>query len=97
MKPDAIVTIDPQKQEILFENETANNAPLFWGLPSVYKQVKRLQGKKVFCHCDSCIPKEISDREKYISPGGSVSNFAFSILNYLGFHKVIAIGWIWLF
>ena len=92
VKPDAIVTIDPQKQEILFENETANNAPLFWGLPSVYKQVKRLQGKKVFCHCDSCIPKEISDREKYISPGGSVSNFAFSILNYLGFHKVIAIG-----
>ena len=46
VKPDAIVTIDPQKQEILFENETANNAPLFWGLQSVYKQVKRLTGKK---------------------------------------------------
>lgn len=32
VKPDAYVTVDPQKQGILFDNETAEKIPLFWGL-----------------------------------------------------------------
>ena len=48
IRPDAFVTIDPQKQDILFENETAEQTPLFWCLQSVYKQVKKMSGRKVF-------------------------------------------------
>ena len=92
IKPDAYATIDPQKQEVLFENTTAMATPLFWGLPSVYKQVSRLKGTKIFCNCDTCVPDWIADTENYISPGGSISNMVFSILNFLGFHKIIAIG-----
>ena len=31
VKPDAYVTVDPQKQEILFENKTAQNTRYFGG------------------------------------------------------------------
>ena len=92
IKPDGFATIDPQKQEVLFENQTADETPLFWCLLSVYKQVRKLKGTKIFCNCDSCVPKDIADKVEYISPGGSVANMVLSILNYLGFHKIIAIG-----
>ena len=92
IKPDGFATIDPQKQEVLFENQTADETPLFWCLQSVYKQVRKLKGTKIFCNCDSCVPKDIADKVEYISPGGSVANMVLSILNYLGFHKIIAIG-----
>lgn len=29
IKPDGFATIDPQKQEVLFENQTADETPLF--------------------------------------------------------------------
>lgn len=92
VKPDAFVTVDPQKQQILFENEIAQNTPLFWGLSSVYNQVRQLRGKKIFCNMDSYLPEQLNAKLEYISAGGSVANTALSILMYLGFHKIIAIG-----
>lgn len=92
VKPDAFVTIDPQKQEILFNNEIAQNTALFWGLPSVYNQVKQLKGRKIFCNLDSYLPDELEGKLELIAAGGSVANTAFSILRYIGFKKIIAIG-----
>lgn len=92
VKPDAYVTVDPQKQEILFENKTAQNTPLFWGLQSVHRQVKQLKCRKIFCNMDSYLPDELKGKLEYIIAGGSVANTGFSILKYLGFHKIIAIG-----
>lgn len=92
VKPDAYVTVDPQKQEILFDNETAQNTPLFWGLQSVNNQIKRLKGRKIFCNMDSYLPDEFKGSMEFIAAGGSVANTGFSILQYMGFHKIIAIG-----
>lgn len=92
VRPDAYVTIDPQKQEILFDNETAENTPLFWGLQSVNKQIARLKERKFFCNMDSYLPDEFKGKIQFIAAGGSVANTAFSILQYMGFHKIIAIG-----
>lgn len=90
--PDAIVTIDPQKQDILFHNEVANKTPLFFSTSSIYKNIKDLQGKKVFCYTEDFVPTELENRIELISAGGSVANTAFSIISYLGFKKIIAIG-----
>lgn len=92
VKPDAYVTVDPQKQGILFDNETAENTPLFWGLQSVNNQMMRLKGRKIFCNMDSYLPDELKGKMEFIVAGGSVANTAFSILRYMGFRKIIAIG-----
>ena len=41
---------------------------------------------------DSYLPEQLNAKLEYISAGGSVANTALSILMYLGFHKIIAIG-----
>lgn len=90
--PDAFVTIDPCKQKILFENQLVEKLPFFYGMHSTYDNIKKLKGKKIFCHIDNIIPKEIAGRMEVIEAGGSVANTAFSIVEYLGFKNIITIG-----
>lgn len=90
--PDAVVTIDACKQEVLFDNELVQKLPVFYGLHSRYSNIKKLQGEKIFCHVDNLIPDDIADKMEAVSAGGSVSNTAFSIVEYLGFETIIAVG-----
>lgn len=44
------------------------------------------------CNMDSYLPDELKGKMEFIVAGGSVANTAFSILRYMGFRKIIAIG-----
>lgn len=95
IEPDAFITLDAVKPAVLFQNKIALNTPLFYCAHSIYDYIKNLKGKKIYCNMDNvgdALLKHIGKEEQMISGGGSVSNAAFSIAQYIGFKNIIAIG-----
>lgn len=92
IEPDAYLTIDPVKPQVLFENKLSDSVPLFYCSNSVFEHIKELHGRKVFCHIDNMLPPLIKDSEAQINAGGNVASSAFSVAQYLGFKNIIIIG-----
>jgi len=93
--PDLLVTTDPHKPMILFDDERALNIPLIVCMHTRYDIMVKHVGKK-FMFSDSEYIANIYNRfNKVISAletGGSVANTAFSMAKYLGFKKIILMG-----
>ena len=95
IKPNIYITLDPIKPDVLFHNETAEKTPLLYCEHSKYESICKLKGKKIFCNIDNfanSVLKELGKEEELMSAGGSVSNTAYAVAQYIGFKNVIVIG-----
>ena len=96
VRPDIAVTVDPNKELVLFEDERIAQLPMLVCIMSNTKVLDRHKGKKIYfgesdSYCDSICKKY----EKELSPlesGGSVANNAFSLAKFLGFKTIILMG-----
>lgn len=95
IQPDAVVTTDPVKEKVLFENKVMKNSPLFYCLESVHDNIKNLKGRKIFynnnggnCQLLNCFSKD----SEALEIRGSVSNVAIGLARYMGFKTIIVIG-----
>lgn len=95
IQPDVIVTIDPDKERILFENDLAKRTPIIYSSWSTYDAIYKLTGRKIFCNTNQFTAdflKLLDKKEPYIVCGGNVATTAISIAHYLGFENLITIG-----
>ena len=95
IEPDAIITADPVKEKVLFENELVNRVPLFYTLESVHEHINGLKCPKIIvnnynadCSMLTRFHKDMEALEVY----GSVSNLALGVVRYIGFKTIITIG-----
>lgn len=93
--PDLLVTTDPHKPMVLFEDERALEIPLIVCMHSRYEIMAKHRGQKfMFSDSDYIIDiynrfgKEISS----LQTGGSVANTAFSLVKFLGFKTIVLMG-----
>jgi hypothetical protein len=93
--PDIMVTVDANKEDVLFENEVAENTPLFFADSSRHDMIKHLKGQKVmFATSGLCksVLDELHVKMPFIHSGGTVTTTAVSIADELGFRNIIVIG-----
>lgn len=93
--PDAVVTIDPIKNEILFENDLAKNIPVFYCLNSRYDVLDELNGPKIFVNMTEwgdVLLKKLGKEEQLVEHGGNVATSAIATAVHLGFRNIITIG-----
>jgi len=93
--PDLLVSTDPHKPMVLFEDDRALKIPLIVCMHTRYDIMEKHIGKK-FMFSDSAYTDNIYDKfNKGISAlqtGGSVANTAFSMAQFLGFKTIILMG-----
>lgn len=94
--PDMSVTVDPHKPVSLFQSETARNVPMIVSAFSNNEVVRYISGKRFYIgemdymsHIYTLYGKETPVQ---LETGGSVANTAFSVLQYLGFKKIMLVG-----
>lgn len=93
--PDAVITNDPLKQDILFQNELMEQTPIFYAIESKYNAIKLLQGRKILYNNNAANLKLLDDlygEPILVKAYGSVTNVALGIAEYIGFHTMIVIG-----
>jgi len=93
--PDLLVTTDPHKPMVLFEDERALNIPLVVCMHTRYDIMVKHIGKK-FMFSDSDYIVDIYNKFgkaiAALETGGSVANTAFSIAKFLAFKTIILMG-----
>ncbi len=93
--PDVIVTLDPDKERVLFENDKVNEIPMFFGTHATYDVVKQNRKKTILYNNMKFFYyflNQMDVQTGLIDTGSSVANSAFSIARYLGFKDIIIIG-----
>ena len=93
--PDMLVTLDPDKERILFEDDRVNDMYLCYSVHGTYDVIKKNRKKKILYNNMAYLYKmleELGVDTGIIDVGGSVANSAFSIARYLGFKDIIVIG-----
>lgn len=93
--PDITVTIDPIKPLILFEDDRIKNLPMVVYTSSNKDVLKNHQGRLFFFdgseYCAD-IYKKYGKIISTLTSGGSVSDIAFSLAQFIGFKKMILMG-----
>lgn len=93
--PDLLITTDPHKPMVLFEDERTLKIPLIVCMHTRYDIMVKHTGKK-FMFSDSDFISNIYHRfDKKISvleTGGSVANTAFTVAKFLGFKTIFLMG-----
>lgn len=93
--PDMLVTLDPDKERILFEDDRVNDMYLCYSVHGTYDVIKKNRKKKILYNNMRYIYNLLNNlgiETGLIDVGGSVANSAFSIARYLGFKDIIVIG-----
>lgn len=93
--PDMLVTLDPDKERILFDDDRVNDMYLCYGVHGTYDVIKKNRKKKILYNSMSYMHNMLMDigvKTGILDTGGSVANSAFSIARYLGFKDIIVIG-----
>lgn len=93
--PDMLVTLDPDKERILFEDDRVNDMYLCYSVHGTHDVIKKNKKKKILYNNMAFwynSLKELNVETAMIDVGGSVANAAFSIARYLGFKNIIVIG-----
>ena len=93
--PDAFVTLDSDKERVLFENDMINNIPFFYSVHATYDAICNNRKARILYNNSgymSDILKKFGIENDFIDSGGSVANSAFSVARYLGFKNIILIG-----
>lgn len=93
-----MITIDPNKELTLFDDERILNIPMVAESYSRMELLQRHRAKKIFSYgwgvdivtalMDHCLDYE----PEALHTGGSVANDAFSLVEYLGFQTIILVG-----
>ena len=93
--PDLIVTVDPHKPMILFQNEVSKQIPVLFCGQSRYDIITEQNGKMIYFAADLFLHAIMTYFGKDVSAletGGSVAHNAFSMVRFLGFHTIIFVG-----
>lgn len=93
--PDMLVTLDPDKVRILFEDDKVNDMYLCYSVYGTHDVIKKNRKKKILYNSMSYMYNMLMDmgvKTGVLDTGGSVANSAFSIARYLGFNDIIVIG-----
>lgn len=93
--PDLLVTVDPHKPMMLFEDERALEIPLVVSMHTRYDIMAKHTGKKFMSSDCTYIADIYGKFDKKISDlatGGSVANTAFSLAKLLGFKTIFLMG-----
>lgn len=96
--PDVVVSVDPNiKNPDALENEEYKKIPLVAELTTSYDVVNSHSGRVFFaCRQDLFTEKLLLKHQEetfaYLDSGGSVANTAFSLLQMMGFSRIILIG-----
>ena len=93
--PDAFVTLDPNKERVLFEDDMINDIPFFYNECSTHDVLENNRAKLILYNNSRYIYDSLNSLGKNndaIDVGGSVACSAFSIARYLGFKNIIVIG-----
>ncbi len=96
IKPNLAITIDPDKDPALFDNEEIRKLPLCVTICGNNQIIAKHQGKLFFPTGDNSFMENLAKKYNkgvYTVPtGGSVANNAFSIVGLMGFKTVILVG-----
>lgn len=93
--PDAIVTLDPNKPRVLFENDIINDIPFFYTCYSTHDVLCNNRYYRILYNEMGYIYDKLNKMGKksdIINFGGSVACAACAIAAYLGFKNIIVIG-----
>lgn len=93
--PDSFVTLDPNKERVLFENDKINDVPFFYNTCSTHDVLEKNRSIRILYNHSWYIHESLNllgRKNDVISVGGSVACAAFSIARYLGFKNIIVIG-----
>lgn len=93
--PDVVVTIDVDKERVLFEDERTDDIPIVFCMHSTFDILEKNKSKKILFSNTNYISKIFKELDKNIcelDSGGSVANTAFAVAMYLGFKNIIMIG-----
>lgn len=93
--PDLVVTIDPDKERVLFEDDRTDSIPIVYCAHSTFDILKKNCSKHILFSSINYIQYLFDKFQKKvgeIDSGGSVANAAFSVGVYIGFKNIILIG-----
>lgn len=93
--PDMLVTLDPNKERILFEDDRVNDMYICYSVYGTHDVIKKNRKKKILYNSMSYMYNMLMDmgvKTGILDTGGSVANSAFSIARYIGFKNIIIIG-----
>lgn len=93
--PDIIVTLDPDKERILFSDDRVNDIPMLYSVHATYDILENNRSRKFIYSNMEFLDKLMRNMNKQISiinPGGSVANAGFAAAQYLGFKRIMMIG-----
>lgn len=94
--PNLAVTIDPNKDIVLFEDKKISALPIVVGIKSNSEIIKKHYGKKFYYKNPYSYIEDIHQQygkeTVLLETGGSVANDAFSTAVFMGFKKIILIG-----
>ncbi|SCY58216.1 motility associated factor glycosyltransferase family protein [Lysinibacillus fusiformis] len=95
IKPDAIIISDAKPWVKNHFNGTSCTAPLFYLATASKEAVENYSGKRIKLFQKGYTPSEkeaLHTNAPLFDVGGSVATLGFSLLNYLGFSKIILFG-----
>lgn len=96
IRPDLLVTVDPLKPKIDFENEYGRDIPSIAHVHANWEIIKLHKARRFYSsdkgEFENKLYEQFGKDIGAIVTGGSVSNTAFSVARMLGFTKIIMIG-----
>ncbi len=96
IKPDLLVTVDPLKPTMDYENEYGSNIPSIVHLHANLEIIKTHNARRFYSgdkgEFENRLFEQFGKDVGAITTGGSVSNTAFSVARMLGFSTIIMIG-----
>lgn len=95
--PDFVVTVDGHKPPVVFAHSKFNNINMLVNIQSNRNVINMHNGKRFYFndtmqYVNMMYAKANNELLMYTESGGSVANNGFSLLNILGFKKIILIG-----
>lgn len=93
--PDLVVTIDPDKERVLFEDERTDTVSIVYCMHSTFDILKKNKSRHILYSNTKYISRLFQAFDKKlgeIDSGGSVANAAFAVASYIGFKNIIMIG-----